>query len=151
MKKIFVTLLLLIPALLVSAQGPIRQWNDKLDAFIEVFNQCDPDLEKLYSDNGINAFTFTYYEPETKNVVKEASIFNNDAFKLVDDELMNQAKAIVVNRLSEAAKKDTKLNNILNEFSKKDTNIVLLYSTNLDDNKATKQILITPEEIKAKK
>lgn len=148
MKKIYLTLLLLIPAFLANAAGPVRTWNDQLDDFITAFNELDPALEQLYSDNGISAFTFTYFEPETGNVVKEASIFDSEAFNKVNDQLMEEAKKIVVDNLSASVKKNARLSSIVNEFEKRNTKIVLLYSTTQNDKKLTKQIVITPSEIK---
>lgn len=148
MKKVLLTLILLIPALFASAQGPIKTWNDQLDDFIECFNQVDPAYEQLYNDNGVSTFIFTYFEPDSGNVVKEASIFDMDGYNKVDDAMMNQAKSVVVKHLADSAKKSQRINSILNEFAKRGTNIVLLYSTNNGDNKLTKQIVITPSEIK---
>lgn len=148
MKKIYLTLLLLIPAFLANAAGPVRTWNDQLDDFITAFNELDPALEQLYSDNGISAFTFTYFDPETGNVVKEASIFDSEAFNKVNDQLMEEAKKIVVDNLSASVKKNARLSSIVNEFEKRNTKIVLLYSTTQNDKKLTKQIVITPSEIK---
>ena len=149
MKKICLTLLLLIPALFASAQGPIKMWNDQLDDFIEVFNQIDPALDQLYTDNGLSTYTFTYFEPESGNVVKETTIFDPNTFGTVDDNFLAQAKSIALNHLANAAKTNTRISSILNEFNKRNTNIVLLYSTEKNGNRVTKQITITPNEIKS--
>lgn len=148
MKKIYLTLLLLIPAFFLNAQGPIKLWNDQLDTFIEIFNQVDPALEQLYSDNGISSFTFTYFDPESGNVIKEATVFDNGEFEKVNDELLSKAKSIVIGHLADALKKNNKMNTILNEFTKKNADIVLLYTTEVNGNKLKKQIAITPAEIK---
>lgn len=148
MKKVLLTLILLVPALLSNAQGPIKTWNDQLDDFITVFNQVDPALDSLYGDNGVSVFEFTYFEPESGNMVKEASIFDIEEYNKVNDELMGKAKGVVVDHLSKAAKSNARQNQILNEFAKRGTNIVLLYSANDNGNKVTKQIVITPAELK---
>ena len=148
MKKIYLSLLLLLPALFLNAQGPIKAWNDQLDDFIEVFNQIDPTLDQLYAQKGIDSFAFTYFDPETGNVIKEATIFDSNAFNNVNDDLMAQAKGIAVKHLSAAAKKNSRLNSILNEFAKRGTNIVLVYSADFGGNNATKKVVITPNDLK---
>lgn len=148
MKKIFLTLLLLIPTLFASAQGPIKSWNDQLDDFIDAFNQVDPTLKQLYSDNGVDAYVFTYFDPESGNVVMEGTISDDNGLNNVTDDLMSQAKSKVVSHLGNSAKKSTRINSIVNEFDKRNTNIVLLYST---PRGAKKQISVTPSEIKAAK
>ena len=149
MKKIFLTLLLLIPALFAKAQGPIKMWNDQLDDFIEVYNQIDPTLSQLYNEDGMDAFIFTYFEPEAGFVVKEATIDDKDAFNKVDDKIMNEAKSIALKHLGNAVRTNTRMNNIINEFAKRNTNIVLMYSDEIGPNRNIKQIVITPAEVKA--
>lgn len=148
MKKLLLSLILIIPALLANAQGPIKTWNDQLDDFISTFNQLDPALENLYSENGISSFTFTYFEPESGNVVKESSIFSADSFNQVNDQLMAQAKKMVTDYLDEAASTNSRLNSIIKEFEKKKTDIVLLYSFDDNGKKLTKEITIHPSELK---
>ena len=148
MKKILLTMLLIVPALMASAQGPIKMWNDKLDDFIEAFNQVTPTLEQLYSDNGIDSFAFTYYDPETGNVVMEASIPDSNDMSKVSDDLMANAKSIAVKHLSNKVKSSARIKQIINEFNNKNTNIVLLYGVTLNDDFPTKQIVISPKEIK---
>lgn len=147
MKKIIFTFILLIPALLATAQGPIKTWNDQLDDFITVFNGYDSSLNQLNSDNGISAFIFTYFEPESGNVVKEASVFDNADFEKVDDTLLQKAKDLSINNLRQAAKEQNRIRSIINEFAKRGTNIVILYSTPIGETKATKQVVISPSDI----
>lgn len=149
MKKIYLTLLLLIPAFLVNAQGPIKSWNDKLDDFIEVFNKINPTLENLYGDKGAEVFEFTYFEPESENVVMEASILDTDQYNSINNDVMNQAKDIVVNHLASSTRGNARMNTILGEFEKRGTDIILLYSTVKGGEKIGKTLRITPAEIKA--
>lgn len=142
MKKLFLSLFFFVTVFAVSAQGPIKTWNDQLDDFITVFNELDPALSQLYSDNGINSFAFTYYDPDSGNVVKEATIFDAAHFDKVDDTLMGNARQLVADGLSEKAKNNARLASILGEFAKRNTQIILLYSTNKDGSKATKQIVV---------
>ena len=147
MKKILMTLMLLIPALFANAQGPIKLWNDQLDDFVEVFNKETPALEQIYESNGVDGFIFTFLDPESGNVVMENSIADTDAFNKVNDDLMGQAKKATVTYLGSSTNKNSRLNSIVNEFDKRKTNVVLRYSNN--GNK--KEITITPAEIKAAK
>lgn len=144
MKKILLSLILLLPALVADAQGPIKLWNDQLDKFITAFNEVDPALNQLYSDNVISVFAFTYYDPESGDVIKEASVFDSDAFGKINDDLMAKAREIVVKGLVS----QSGLTPILKEFEKKNTDIVLLYTTESDGKKLTKQVKIAPSEIK---
>lgn len=148
MKKILMTLVLLVPALFAGAQGPIKAWNDQLDDFIVSFNEVIPTLNQIYADNGIDAYVFTYFEPESGNVVMEGSIRDDNEFNKVNDELMNQARSVAVNHIASTAKKNSRINSILNEFDKRKTNVVLLYSTMKGDRK---QVSATPAEIKSAK
>lgn len=150
MKKFFLTFLLIIPAFFANAQG-IKAWNDQLDDFIDVFNQVNPALDQLYSDKGISTFGFTYYDPETQNVVMEASIFDSNDFNKVDDELMAQVKGIALNHLTNSAAKNARINSIVNEFDKRNTDIILLYTASENNNRVTKSTTITPKEIKGAK
>lgn len=163
MKKIFLTLMLLIPALFASAQGPVKLWNDKLDSFIDLFNQIDPALDELNSKNGItNTFTYTYFEPKVSNadsrysltdegnVIKETTLFANDEFNNISDQLLDEAKDIAVRHLA-AGSRNAAMNGIVNDFVKRDINIILLYTTEKDGKKLSKQIMITPREIQAAK
>ena len=147
MKKILLTLIMLVPALLADGQGPIKSWNDQLDDFITNFNETDTALGQLYSDNGISAFIFTYFEPESGNVIKEASVFDDADFEKIDDALMKQAKDIALGHLSKGARENARIKSILNEFQKRGTDIVLLYSTPIGDTEATKSVILTPAEI----
>lgn len=159
MKKIILTILLVLPALLINAQGPIKSWNDQLDDFITIFNGIDPQLEQLYNDNGIDVFTFTYFEPTSTNpdsrysitddgnVIKEASIFNMNEFNKVDDQIMNQAKAIVVDRLKKESAGNSRLKSILQEFKKRKVNLILQYTINPTGDKQVKKIVIAPTEL----
>lgn len=152
MKKILFTLALLIPALFANAQGPIKQWNDKLDDFIEIFNQVTPSLNELYAANGApDTFIFTYFEPQEENVVMETSILDNDAYNNINEDVMKEAKGIVVKHLGKAAATNARQSAILNDFEKRNTNIVLLYSTPRGGETVTKKLTITPAEIKAAK
>lgn len=148
MKKIYLTLLLLIPALFASAQGPIKAWNDQLDDFITVFNQVNPTLEQLYADNGADVFGFTYFEPESGDVIMEASILDNDQYNAVNDEVMREARNIALNHLGKATAGNSRMNQIVNEFAKRNTNVVLLYSTNKGGERITKSLTLTPQQIK---
>lgn len=159
MKKLILTILLVLPALLINAQGPIKSWNDQLDDFITIFNGIDPQLEQLYSDNGIEVFTFTYFEPTSTNpdsrysitddgnVIKEASIFTTNEYNKVDDQIMNQAKAIVIDRLKKEAAGNARLKNIIHEFARRKVNLVLQYTTSQTGDKQVKQIVISPAEL----
>ena len=143
MKKIILTILLVLPALLINAQGPIKSWNDQLDDFITIFN-------------GIDVFTFTYFEPTSTNpdsrysitddgnVIKEASIFNMNEFNKVDDQIMNQAKTIVVDRLKKESAGNSRLKSILQEFKKRKVNLILQYTINPTGDKQVKKIVIAP-------
>ena len=148
MKKICLTILLLLPALLSNAQG-IKAWNDMLDDFIDVFNKVNPTLDSLYENNGVVTAGFTYFDPVTENVVMEAEVIDPSAFGNVTDDVMNQAKDTVVNHLAKATKSSQRINSVVNEFEKRNTDVVLLYSANQNGNKVTKQVTITPSEIKA--
>ena len=164
MKKIYLTLLLLIPALFANAQGPVKTWNDQLDEFIDLFNQIDSSLDQLYGENGINStFTYTYFEPNVSNadsrysltdegnLIKETTLFENNEFNNVTDDLMNEAKAIAIRHLAAAARSNSRMNNILNEFIKRDINIILKYTTESNGQKLSKQVTITPREIQTAK
>lgn len=164
MKKIYLTLLLLIPALFASAQGPVKIWNDQLDTFIDLFNGIDTSLDQLYSDNGItDTFTYTYFDPSTLNVgsrysltdagnvIKETTIFDPQQFNYLDEDMLSQAKSLAIRHLADGARKNSKMNGTLNEFIKRDINIILLYSTEKNGNKLTEEIVITPREIQAAK
>lgn len=164
MKKIYLTLLLLIPALFANAQGPVKAWNDQLDEFIDLFNRIDPTLDQLYGQNGINStFTYTYFEPNTANassrysltdegnLIKETTLFESNEFSNVTDELMNEAKAIAVNHLASGARSNARINSILNEFVKRDINVILNYTTEKNGQKLSRQVTITPREIQAAK
>ena len=163
MKKIYLTLLLLIPALFANAQGPVKLWNDQLDAFIDLFNQIDPTLERLCADNGIdNSFTYTYFEPKVSNadsrysltdegnVIKETTIFDSNQFNNVTDAFLDNAKDLALRHLAAGAR-NAKMNSIINEFVKRDINVILLFSTESNGKKLTKQIVITPREIQSAK
>lgn len=150
MKKYFLTILLMLPALLSNAQG-IKAWNDMLDDFIDVFNKVNPTLDQLYADNGVMTAGFTYFEPETGNVVMEAEVIDPSTFANIDNEVMDQAKNQVVNHLAKSTKSSSRINSVVNEFDKRNTNVVLLYSTNQNGNRVTKQVTVTPSEIKAAK
>lgn len=146
MKKIFLTLLLILPAFLANAQGPIKTWNDELDEFIEVLNGVDPALQDINSSSGINYFVFTYYEPESGNVIKEFMVADNAEFDKVNDALLQKDKEMVAGHI--AANRNARMNTILGDFAKRGTNIDLMYSTNRGDKKETKKISITPSELK---
>lgn len=150
MKKILLTFLLLLPAFLSNAQG-IKAWNDQLDDFIDVFNQVNPALQQLYSDNGISQFGFTYFEPESANVVMEAAIMDNADYDKITDEVMAKAKDIAISHIANASKTNARIGGIINEFEKRNTKIDLLYSTNKNGERMTKKVVITPAEINAAK
>ena len=163
MKKIYLTFILLIPALLANAQGQVKAWNDKLDSFIDLFNQIDSDLEELNAQNGItNTFTYTYFEPKISNaesrysltdegnVIKETSLFNSNEFDNVTDNLLDEAKDMAVRHLAAGSRNST-MNGIINDFVKRDINVIILYTTERNGKKLSKQIVITPREIQAAK
>lgn len=145
MKKILF-LLFIVPAFFANAQGPIKAWNDQLDDFIESYNKIDTDLSQLYSGKGADVFMFTYFDPESGNVVKEATISNPEGTDAVDETTIEQARQIVTNHLSSEASKNARLNGILNEFAKRNTGIVLLYTS--EGNTQPKKVVISPKEIK---
>ena len=145
MKKIFLTLMLIVPAFLANAQGPIKQWNDQLDEFIIVFNNVDSSLDKLNSEKGLNTYTFTYFEPESGNVVKETTVYDKNGLDLVDDQMLSSAKNTALKHLANSARSNSRINSIVNEFDKRNTNIVILYTS--PDSSAVKRILIAPTEI----
>ena len=150
MKKIYLTLLLLLPAFFANAAGPILTWNFMLDDFIPVFNQIDDtQLAQLYADNGVDGFVFTYFDPETGDVIKECMISDENGYNNVSDDVMNRARAIALSHLQEAYKKNSRINQVVNEFAKRNTNLELMYSTLKDDRKITKKVMITPNEIKS--
>lgn len=149
MKKLIFPLAFLIAALWANAQGPIKQWNDKLDDFIEVFNQTTPLLNNLYGENGVSdTFIFTYFEPESGNVVMETSIADNDDYNEINQDVMRDAKEIVVDHLNQSAANSARQREIMNEFAKRNTNIILLYSTPKNGESVTKKITITPNDIR---
>ena len=148
MKKIYLALLFLLPTMIASAAGPIKTWNDQLDDFIVVFNEIDPALEQIYLGNGIDDFTFTYFDPDTGNVIKEMMINDEDAYNKVTDDVMQQARAKAQSHLASSVSKNARMKTIANEFAKKNTNVVLMYSYLKDDQKLTKKATITPSEIK---
>lgn len=151
MKKIYLTLLLLIPAILAGAQGPIKTWNDQLDDFIAAFNEVNPAVEQLYADNGVQPYVFTYFEPESGNVVMEAAIADNDDYNKISVDVMNQARDIVLNHLAHKAKTSPRINQILGIFENKGTDVVLLYTTPRNAERISKDLTITPQQIKAAK
>ena len=152
MKKFCLTLMLLIPALMASAVGPIRAWNDMLDDFIEDFNQVNPTLDRMYTDAGIEYFGWTYFDPDSGNVVMEAEIFDINDLDKVTDDMMAQAKNVALNHLAASNRKSSRISSIVSEFGKRGTNIDLLYSAkNQNDQKVTKKVSFTPAQIKAGK
>lgn len=144
MKKIYLTLLLLITVMAVNAQGPIKLWNDQLDQFITEFNQVDTALEQLYSSNGLTDFIFTYFEPESGNVIKETTVYNSNPGAFINDELLASAKSIALNQLAKSLRSNSKMKPIINEFAKRNTQIVLLYTA---DGKVLDKVVISPSEI----
>lgn len=144
MKKIYLTLLLLITVMAVKAQGPIKLWNDQLDQFITEFNQVDTALEQLYSSNGLTDFIFTYFEPESGNVIKETTVYNSNPGAFINDELLASAKNIALNQLAKSLRSNSKMKPIINEFAKRNTQIVLLYTA---DGKVLDKVVISPSEI----
>lgn len=159
MKKIFLALLLIIPAFYANAQR-VKAWNDQLDSFIDLFNQIDTSLDQLNSQNGIeNTFTYTYFEPNVENaasrysltdegnVIKETTIFDSNEFNNVDGQLLEDAKSLAVQHLANGARKDSRMNSIINEFSKRGINIFIVYTTEKNGDKLSEQIIITPKEI----
>ena len=144
MKKIYLTLLLLITVMAVQAQGPIKLWNDQLDQFITEFNQVDTALEQLYSSNGLTDFIFTYFEPESGNVIKETTVYNANPGAFINDELLASAKSIALNQLAKSLRSNSKMKPIINEFAKRNTQIVLLYTA---DGKVLDKVVISPSEI----
>lgn len=134
--------------MLANAQGPIKMWNDQLDDFIEVYNQIDPALAKIYAAKGIDAFVFTYFDPDTGDVIKEAMIADENGYNKVDDELIAQVRTMVVDHLRNAVKGTARMQTIVNEFARRGTNVEVMYSTNIDDKKVTKKTVIAPKELR---
>lgn len=149
MKKFCLTLLLLVPAMIASAVGPIRAWNDMLDDFIANFNEINPTLDAIYTGAGLDYFGWTYFDPETGNVVMEAQLFDINDLDNVDDELMEQAKGIALNHLQNSYKKSSRIQSIVNEFGKRGTDIDIMFSANnQNDQKIKKKVSFTPSQIK---
>lgn len=150
MKKFCLTLLLLVPAMIASAVGPIRAWNDMLDDFIENFNEVNPTLDAIYTDAGLDYFGWgAYFDPETGNVVMEAELFNFDDLDNVTDDLMQQAKSIALAHLQNSYRKNSRIQSIVNEFGKRGTDIDIMFSANNSNNqKVKKKVSFTPSQIK---
>lgn len=149
MKKFCLTLLLLVPAMIASAVGPIRAWNDMLDDFIANFNEINPTLDAIYTGAGLDYFGWTYFDPETGNVVMEAQLFDINDLDNVDDELMEQAKGIALSHLQNSYKKSSRIQSIVNEFGKRGTDIDIMFSANnQNDQKIKKKVSFTPSQIK---